>query len=956
MTKNMDYKNTLNLPHTDFPMKADLPKREPGILESWQKKNIYKLIREKSKDKHKYVLHDGPPYANGDIHIGHALNKTLKDIVVKYKTMRGFDSPYVPGWDCHGLPIEHQLFKELKISKHQISQLDFRKKAHEYAMKYVANQKEQFKRLGVLGDWENPYLTLSHEYEEEIVNSFNKLFKEGYIRRGLKPVNWCFKCETALAEAEVEYENHTSPSVFVKFKLEGSNDFPEETNLIIWTTTPWTLIANVAVAVHPEFKYSYIRSDKGNLIIASDLLNNVLVQAKIEKYELIKEFDGKALDGLIYNHPFGIRKGRVVLADYVSKDEGSGLVHTAPGHGSEDYQTGLKYNLEIVMPVDATGKFDKSAKEFSGLNVYDANKLIIDKLVALGALLLESKVTHSYPHCWRCKNPIIFRATKQWFLIIDHKGLRKKVTQAINEDVQWIPSAGRERILSMVELRPDWCLSRQRYWGVPVPALICNECKEEDFYPEVIDKFSQFVAKEGSDSWFVRDIEDFLPADGLTCRRCNNKGKNFIKGADILDVWFDSGVSHQVVLKKRQGLGGIPCALYLEGSDQHRGWFQSSIIPSIAIDDKPPSAAVLTHGFVVDGEGRKMSKSLGNVISPQEIIKDYGADILRMWVASSNYNEDIRISKEILTRLSEAYRKIRNTARFILSNLYDFNPDKDTVDYNQLRKIDQWILSRLQYIIKCVENAYGTEANPNFEFHKAYKLIYDFCNEELSMYYLDMVKGRLYTYRADSLGRRSAQSAIYEILHVLLRLMAPILVFTAEEIWQNMPKRKAQRTVESVHLLEFPEVSPLFAQHDLESSGRQTVEEDFKLIIGLIPEVAKSLEEKRSQGIIGSSFDAQIILLTKDQKRYTFLRSSECDLTEIFKVSAVRIEKTEDLKSGQPSVQYPDIAIVVQKAEGQKCSRCWNYSSTVGSSGEHPLLCSRCLADIREEKKIEKQA
>lgn len=945
----MDYKFTLNLPQTKFPMKADLPKREPLFLKEWDSKNIYRLIREKSKARTKYVLHDGPPYANGDIHIGHALNKTLKDIVVKYKTMQGYDSPYVPGWDCHGLPIEHQLFKELKIAKDQISRLDFRKKAHGYAMKFVTSQKEQFKRLGVFGDWDNPYLTLSHEYEETIISSFGELFKKGYIRRGLKPVNWCFKCETALAEAEVEYEDHDSPSIFVKFKLDDKKDSLKDTALVVWTTTPWTLVANVAVAVHPELKYSHIKTEQGNLIIASCLLPKVLLAAGIKKYDLTRELNGKALEGLVYNHPFGLRKGRVVLAEYVSKEEGSGLVHTAPGHGSEDYQTGLKYNLEIIMPVDAIGRFDDSAGEFAGLNVYDANSDIIKRLVGSGALLSESRVTHAYPHCWRCKTPIIFRATKQWFMVIDHNNLRKRLQQAIKEDVQWIPAVGRERILSMVESRPDWCLSRQRYWGVPLPALICNECKEEFFHPEVIEKFARFVAEEGSDCWFGRPVKDFLPAAGLVCPECN-KGKSFAKGSDILDVWFDSGVSHQAVLKKRPELGGTPCALYLEGSDQHRGWFQSSIIPSMAIDDKPPFSDVLTHGFVVDGEGRKMSKSLGNVISPQEIIKDYGADILRMWVASSDYNEDIRISKEILTRLSEAYRKIRNTARFILSNLYDYNPDSHKVAYESLRKIDKWILWKLQYLIGNVTNAYGSEADSNFQFHRAYKDIYDFCNVDLSMYYLDMVKGRLYTSAASSPERRCAQTAIYEILHVLARMLAPVLVFTAEEIWQSMPKRNSREPIESVHILEFPKKDPLYAQ-EAGAAGEINIDKELGPVIDLIPEVAKALEEKRGQGIIGSSFDAQIILLTNERKRYTFLRSLQLDLVEIYKVSQVGIELTEALNPETRSKIHNDIAIVVKKADGQKCDRCWNYSDSVGASGQHPSICARCLEVILGEEK-----
>ncbi|MDP2941605.1 MAG: isoleucine--tRNA ligase [Candidatus Omnitrophota bacterium] len=923
----MDYKTTLNLPKTDFPMKAGLPQREPLLLKEWSEMGIYGLLRKNSLGRPKYILHDGPPYANGNIHIGHALNKTLKDIIVKYKTMRGFDAAYVPGWDCHGLPVEHQLFKELKINKYQISQVEFRKKAHAYALKYVSIQKEEFKRLGVFGDWDNPYLTLSPDYEEAIVRAFSELVKKGYIYRGLKPVNWCYKCETALAEAEVEYEDHTSPSAFVKFELEDAEGLLPDSYLVIWTTTPWTLLANVAVAVHPDFSYSYIKTDKGNLIIASARLA-VLSALGIEKFSLIREIKGKDLEGLFYEHPFGLRKGRVVLAGYVSAEEGTGLVHTAPGHGQEDYLTGVKYKLDVLMPVDSKGNFDASAGEFKGLNVYEANHGILEKLRHLGLLLLEEKLRHSYPHCWRCKHPVIFRATKQWFLEIDKHDLRNKLLETINHGVVWIPPEGRERISAMVALRPDWCLSRQRYWGVPIPALICGQCKEEFLLPEVMDNFARIAGKEGSDSWFIRDVADFLPAD-FSCPAC--QGKSFSKGADILDVWFDSGASHQAVLKKRKELGeATPCDLYLEGSDQHRGWFQASLIPSFCIDARPPFRAVLTHGFVVDGEGRKMSKSLGNVIAPQDIIKDYGADILRLWVASSNYNEDIRISKEILARLSEAYRKIRNTARFILSNLYDFHPDSDKVKYEDLKKIDQWILFKLSETLGAVEKAYD-----NFEFNKAYKEIYDFCNEELSMYYLDMVKGRLYTSAANSHQRRSAQTAIFEALNCLVRIMAPIFAFTAEEIWKNSPKENGNISVPDAHLLPWPQINPAFSQSNV--APEKNIHAELGGVIALLPEIAKALEEKRGAGIIGSSFDAKIKLLTNSDDRYIFLRSLETELCEIFKVSQVEIVKADVGK---------DIAIEADKAEGKKCARCWNYSSSVGDNENHPLICQTCAASI----------
>jgi len=923
-----DYKLTLNLPKTEFPMKAGLPLREPLLLKEWQDNDIYSLIRKESGSRPKYILHDGPPYANGDIHLGHALNKTLKDIVIKYKTMRGFDSSYIPGWDCHGLPIEHQLLKELKIRKHQIPQREFRKKAHDYALQFVAKQKEQFKRLGVFGDWENPYLTLNPAYEESILTAFNKLVKSGYIYRGLKPVNWCPKCETALAEAEVEYENHQSPSIFVGFKITENKDFPDAF-LVIWTTTPWTLLANVAVAVHQDFAYVYVRTGKGNLIIAKDLLESALKKMGIEAFEIMNEFKGKDLEGINYNHPFCPRKGRVVLADYVSKEEGTGLVHTAPGHGSEDYLTGIKYKLDIIMPVDNRGNFDSTTGEFKGLNCLEANKLILEKLEKLGVLFFNSHIEHSYPHCWRCKQPIIFRATKQWFLSLEHEGLREKLKEVIKKSVHWIPASGMERILGMVELRPDWCLSRQRYWGVPIPALVCNDCQEEFLIPEVIDKFIGFCAKEGTDSWFARSLEDFLP-QSFKCPHC--KGNNLAKGADILDVWFDSGVSHQAVLKRNDALE-FPASLYLEGSDQHRGWFQSSLIPSVCIEHQAPFKNVLTHGFVVDGLGKKMSKSQGNVISPFDIIKDYGADILRLWVASSDYNEDIRISKEILLRLSEAYRKIRNTARFILSNLYDFNPDTDCAHPDELSKIDKWILNRLNITLGEVTKAYE-----NFEFYRAHKEIYDLCNEELSMYYLDMVKGRLYTYAPHSLGRRSAQTAMYLALNSLVRMMAPILSFTAEEIWKVMPKFKGEAGIISVHLLAWPEA--------------QEVKDGALLdpVIEMIPEAAKALEEMRASGKIGSSFDAQINLLTKDQIRYNFLTSLKSDLTECFKVSAVEIEKKDLLPQEAQSKAHPDIALIVKNADGMKCPRCWNYSKEIGRSKKHPLICAKCEAAITEEK------
>lgn len=916
----MDYKTTLNLPKTDLPMKANLPHREPGFLSLWQELDIYKRIREKTHKLPKFVLHDGPPYANGDIHIGHALNKILKDIVVKYKTMCGYDSPFVPGWDCHGLPVEHQLFKELAIDKGQISPIEFRKKAHAYALKFVDIQKEQFKRLAVFGDWANPYTTLAADYEETILRCLSELVRNGYIYRGLKPVNWCYKCETALAEAEVEYDEHASPSIYVKFKLASQFKGQGDVYLLIWTTTPWTLAANVAVCLHPDFIYSLAETPQGYLVVAKDLINPALGAAQVKDYKILSEFKGSELEGLEYFHPWAKRKGRVILGDYVSRVEGTGLVHTAPGHGQEDYLSGLKYKLEVIMPVDYRGVFDESAAEFQGLHVHKADKLILEKLRALGLLLYSSALTHSYPHCWRCHTPIIFRATKQWFMKIDANHLRQRLLQVIDKDIRWVPPSGKERIEAMVRLRPDWCLSRQRYWGVPIPAVYCPGCKEEKLFTEVIDNFAAIAAREGTDAWFKHELKDFL--DGFTCPDC--KQAELKKSYDILDVWFDSGVSHQAVLKKRPELGGSPCELYLEGSDQHRGWFQTSLIPSLAIDNKPPFKAVLTHGFVVDAEGRKMSKSLGNVISPLDIIKEYGADILRLWVAASNYNEDIRISSQILSRLSEAYRKIRNTLRFILSNLWDFDPATCKVDYKDLKKIDQWILFELQRMHQATSAAYE-----EFEYHRAYKFIYNFCNQELSMYYLDMVKGRLYTYAQDSRQRRAAQTAIYEILNVLVRIIAPILSFSAEEVFRSMPKDKEINTVCSVHLLDWPQKNTVFAQ---DNASLLTP------VLELIPLVAKALEEKRAAGIIGSSFDAQIILLTNKPFYYKYLEGLQADLAEIFKVSHVAIELNEALSD--------EINLRVAKAEGSKCIRCWNWSLGIGADKQHPQICENCISQI----------
>ncbi len=907
----MDYKSTLNLPSTSFPMKASLALNEPKTLQFWKDMDIYSKIREKSSGRPKYVLHDGPPYANGNIHIGHALNKILKDIIVRFKTMRGFDSPYVPGWDCHGLPVEHQLFKDLKISKEQISQLDFRKKAYDYAMKYVNIQKEEFKRLGVFGDWERPYLTLDKKYEYEIVRALGELVKKGFVYRGLKPVNWCPVCETALAEAEVDYEDKTSPSIYVKFKLKSDQKLSDY-SLVIWTTTPWTLYANAAVAAHPDIQYAFVHTAKGSLIAAKDLLPGIAkdMEADISEFKIEKIVKGKDLEGLAYEHPF-LKDGyerKVVLADYVSSEEGTGLVHTAPGHGQEDYWTGLKYNLPIIMPVDKKGRFDDTVSGLKGEFVLSANKAIVDNLERSGSLLFFGQKQHSYPHCWRCKSPIIFRATKQWFIKIEHNNLRKDILKKIKEEIVFVPEAGMERIRSMIELRPDWCLSRQRYWGVPIPAARCLNCNEETLSAEVIDNFSAKVRESGSDGWFSQDVSAFIPKE-FKCPHC--QGDKFARADDILDVWFDSGVSHRSVLMNSPDME-FPASLYLEGSDQHRGWFQASLIPAMAIEGKAPFKAVLTHGFVVDGEGKKMSKSQGNVISPQEIIKEYGADILRLWAASSNYNEDVRVSKDILSRLTDAYRKIRNTMRFLLGNISDFTP-QDAVAVEDMLEVDRFNLSCAYSLLeKCAK---GYE---NFEFYKVYQEIYQFCILNMSNFYLDILKDRLYTAKKDGLDRRSAQTALYQIIIILVKASAPILPFTAEELWQHLKSREA----ESAHLSLWPRENK-YIDAELENKWYNLLQ--FRAV------VLKAIEEKRSAGEIGSSLEAGLSIGLGENRG--FLRGFD-NLNEVFIVSAVSLEDSKE--------EY----IKVEKAKGNKCPRCWNYSQETGKDEKHPDLCPKCLNAI----------
>lgn len=929
----MDYQKTLNLPKTDFSMRAGLAQKEPKYITKWEEMDLYGKIKAQTKGKKPFILHDGPPYANGNIHIGHALNKILKDFIVKSKTMMGLDSPYVPGWDCHGLPIEHQLLKELKKKKDDVDCVKFRRDAHDYALKYVDIQKEQFKRLGVFGDWDDPYLTLDKDYEYWILKSLERLTQDQYVKRGLKPVNWCCDCETALAEAEVEYEDHTSTSVYVKFEVTNAEALiktDKKVSLLIWTTTPWTLVANVAVSVNAQFEYMFLNIGSEVIIVEKSLASKITeLTGDLNAVRVGDNVSGEDLTKLKYKQPFGmLDECSVVVADYVTKEDGTGLVHTAPGHGADDFMTGKKYGLPTLMPVGDNGVYTEGP--FKGEHVSKALGPILTKLHEQGALLHKNKFQHSYPHCWRCKEPIIFRATHQWFLQVDHNNLRAKLADMIKNKVKFVPESGEERILGMVAGRPDWCLSRQRYWGVPIPALKAKEDGIARLYPEVIAKFAEIVKEEGSDAWFVRDAQDFLP-DGFTCPESG--ATEFEKTLDILDVWFDSGVSHQAVVKSKMGRA-LPAQMYLEGSDQHRGWFQSSLIPAVAMEDMAPFEEVLTHGFVVDGQGRKMSKSLGNVISPLDVIKNSGADILRLWVASSSYNEDIRVSKEVLDRAVDGYRKIRNTFRYILGNIHDFDPDTELVPYEKLEDLDKWALDKLAHV------AQGSSQNFNeYAFAKVYKLIYTFCNEDLSNDYLDILKDRLYIPAASAHERKSAQTVLFHICNYLVRLLAPFIVFTTEEIFEMMPKTEDMKLVDSVHLLSMLDVP--------EDWFNPAIEAQFETLFKLRPHVLKALEDKRGEGVIGSSLDAKVVFETSSDDLKSYLDGFKEELADMFIVSQSEVVKVESLSDGLGQ-DFKDIKLNVVKAEGDKCARSWKYTTDVGADPEFPDLSLRCAKIVKE--------
>ncbi len=926
----MEFKDTLNLPKTDFPMKGNLPNKEPEILSFWEKLNLYNKLRDERKGKEKYILHDGPPYANGHIHIGHALNKILKDILVKYQSMKDKDAPFVPGWDCHGLPIEQQVEKELKekkIKKEDLSKSQFRKLCREYALKFVNIQKEEFKRLGIIGNWEKPYLTMRPSYQAQEILELGRIFEKGIAYRGKKPVYWCIYDKTAEAEAEVEYYDKKDPSVYVKFKL-----LDEDAFLVIWTTTPWTLPANLGVMVNPEFNYVYLKTEKGAVVVAKELVNQFLEKTGLTG-EIVKEVKGRDLEFKEYYHPFIDRVSKVYLSEFVELGTGTGLVHMAPGHGQEDYIIGQRYGVEAFAPVDDEGKFTKEAPSWlQNIKVFEANNLIIQKLEEVGALIHKEMINHSYPHCWRCKNPVIFRATPQWFISMDaivEEGLtlRGKALKEI-ERVKWIPSYGQNRIKSMVENRPDWCISRQRSWGVPIAVFYCEDCGDIVKDIEVFQHISNLLRNNefGADIWFEKTAEELLPK-GYKCKKCGSN--KFRKEEDILDVWFDSGVSHSAVLKHGEWEElRWPADMYLEGSDQHRGWFQSSLLESVASYSVAPYNSVLTHGFTLDEKGRKMSKSAGNVVAPEKVIKDYGADILRLWVVTEDYTEDIKIGFNLIKTIAEDYRKIRNTFRFFLGNLYDFNPKSDYVNYKDLLEIDRWILSKFQNIIQIADKSYEEG-----KFHKIYHTIKSFVITSLSAIYLDILKDRLYVYAPNSLERKSAQTVLWELLLSLNKILAPIISFTAEEVWQYV-RQIDPSLKESIHLELLPTVNEDYIDTKLEKV--------YDKLLDIRDDVLKGIEEARKKDLVRHPYEARVIL--KLPENYNNLVKERLNwIKYFFTVSQVELSDNPvgDVIIEGGSVKNAVVAIT--KAKGEKCPRCWIYDESVS---ENQKVCDRCKSQL----------
>jgi len=910
----VEYKDTLLMPKTDFPMRGNLPVNEPKIQAKWAKMDINKLVLERTKGRPEFVLHDGPPYANGDIHIGHALNKIIKDMINRHRSMTGYHVPYIPGWDTHGLPIEHALTKK-GVNRKEMSVAEFRKLCEEYAYEQIENQKAQFKRLGVRGDWENPYITLKPEFEARQIEVFGRMAEKGYIYKGLKPVYWSPSSESALAEAEIEYKDVKSPSIYVSFEIKDAKGVvPENAKFIIWTTTPWTIPANLGISVNPEFTYAVVKVDGNLYIIAKELIENVSKEIGWEQVEIVQEVKGQQLEYIVAKHPFYDRDSLVMVGEHVTLDAGTGCVHTAPGHGEDDYIVGKKYGLDVLSPIDDRGCYTNEAPGFEGMFYDDANKVVTEKLKEVGALLKLNFFTHSYPHDWRTKKPVIFRATPQWFCSIEP--FRDQLLEAI-ENTTFTPSWGKIRLYNMIRDRGDWCISRQRAWGVPIPVFYA-ENGEEIITPETIAHVAKLFREHGSNIWFEKEAKELLP-EGFTHPGSPN-GK-FTKEKDIMDVWFDSGSTHQGVLVER-GMK-YPADLYLEGSDQYRGWFNSSLITSVAINGFAPYKGILSHGFVLDGEGRKMSKSLGNVIVPEQVMKQYGADILRLWVASVDYTGDVRISVDLLKQISEVYRKIRNTLRYLHGNLFDFDPKKDRVPYENLREVDQYMYMRLQEVLKQVRAAYD-----RYDFSAVYHSINNFVSVELSAFYLDVAKDVVYIEAPNNPDRRAMQTVMYDCLLTLLKILTPILPHTTDELWSYLNEEEP-----SVQLTDFPEVD--------ERSNFKELKEKWSKVMDIRDEVLKALEEARNEKVIGKPLDAKVVVYTDDEEVLSLLNDEKVDFKQISLVSQFVVAGSRK-DAPENAIALEKTSIAVEKADGEKCERCWSYSETVGQNEKHPTLCSRC--------------
>jgi isoleucyl-tRNA synthetase len=915
----MDYSKTLNLPQTDFPMRGNLPNAEPKMQAWWDEIDIYGKVKTFRKGKPKFILHDGPPYANGNIHIGHALNKILKDFIVRYKSMRGFDAPYVPGWDTHGLPIEQAIANSSNVDRKQMNVIDFRRLCEQYAKDWIEKQKQQFKRLGVRGDWNNPYVTFDPAYEARQIRVFAEMVKKGYIYKGLRPVYWSPSSESALAEAEIEYKDKRSPSIYVAFPVQdGKSLLAPDDNVVIWTTTPWTLPANLAISVHPEYEYVLVRTESGKYLVAEALLEQVAQTVGWKETTVERTFKGKELEGVVCRHPFYDRPSPLLLGEHVTLDAGTGCVHTAPGHGEEDFEIGQKYGLDVLCPVDDQGRFTREAPGFEGLFYDDANKVVTEKLKENGRLLHLGFITHQYPHDWRTKKPVIFRATEQWFASVD--GFRQTMLDEI-KNIRWTPHWGEIRLHNMIAERGDWCISRQRSWGVPIPIFYCQSCGHALVNDRTIEHVATLIEREGSNVWFAKEADQLLP-EGTVCAECGHD--QFRKETDIMDVWFDSGSSHAAVLEGREELTW-PADMYLEGSDQYRGWFNSSLITAVAVKGKAPYRQILSHGFTLDGEGRKMSKSLGNTVDPVQVCETLGADILRLWVASVDYQADVRISDNILKQITEVYRKIRNTFRFMLGNLYDFDPERDLVPFTELKELDRFALIRLNRMIERVLKAYD-----DYQFHIVYQTIHHFCAVEMSAFYLDIVKDRLYVSVPDDPVRRQAQTVLYRALSAMVRLIAPILPHTAEEVWKHAPGTQ----VESVQLTDMPDPVPVWRDDALE--------EKWTALIQVRDEVNKALEQARRDKVVGNSLGAHVELYPDENTR-SLLGQFE-DLETLFIVSKVTIHdfnaRPKDAKD------FAIGAIRVVPAPGEKCERCWIVTPEVGQSTQHPTLCPRCVETV----------